>query len=562
MKIISEFYRKEIKNMSKLSMIKKPLTELDTENLYYSKYYIKDGQVYTTVVDGTDVILDYLCSDFTIIKIIYNEDNQNFRYELLLETPNGEKDIVVEKSLFTKRNLENLTAKGFNFESDKIKEVLRFALLQEDEAEKVTEYSYLGFKNNHFWGFSKDTDKKCVNRIKLEQSQFFDKTALNKLLDNAPLLQLAYVISASSAVQSFLGQKIPLSTMVYHFCGDSSQGKTTALMTTSVWGKPTVETGLLSTWNQTEQSLMNLLANNHGVTVALDESSICRFDMTSILYNISQGINRQRLQKNLQQQPTKEWLTTVLSSGESSLLEHTNNNTGLKVRVVEFNEPITLSAEHSNRCKDFFLSNYGHTGREISYYLEHCPLEDYLKAFNEEKTNFLANIPKSEKSPLTERLADSFTVLILTAQILEEYDYNIIPEVIIRLLLYKNQEICKDYNIGQKVLDAICDRIANKKILYSDGSSQFRFSDIEGIISPKNEIILLESTFDKIINSNNFSSKLVCLRALDKMGCIRKQRKDTYFSKITIDKISTKVLIIKLINTNNIDEKGDTDYEI
>lgn len=149
MKIISEFYRKEIKNMSKLSMIKKPLTELDTENLYYSKYYIKDGQVYTTVVDGTDVILDYLCSDFTIIKIIYNEDNQNFRYELLLETPNGEKDIVVEKSLFTKRNLENLTAKGFNFEPDKIKEVLRFALLQEDEAEKVTEYSYLGFKNNH-----------------------------------------------------------------------------------------------------------------------------------------------------------------------------------------------------------------------------------------------------------------------------------------------------------------------------------------------------------------------------------------------------------------------------
>ncbi len=535
--------------MNKLIAFKMALSELNTDNLRFNKYYIKEDSVYTAEVEVAEVTLKYLCSYLKIKKVIFNEDTQNFKYEILLKTPNGEKDVTVDKSVFTSRNLESLTAKGFSFSPDRTKEVLKFALLQEDEAEKITEYSYTGFKNNHFWGFPRDRDKKCVSKIELEQSEFFHKKELNRLLNNAPLLQLAYTISASSAMQSFLSQKLPLQTMLYHFYGDSSQGKTTALLTTSVWSKPTVESGLFSTWNQTELSLMNLLANNFGVTVALDESSICRFDMTSTIYNISQGINRQRLQKNLQQQPTKEWLTTILSSGESPLLELTNHNTGLKVRVVEFGYPVTLSAEHSNECKNFFMNNYGHTGREIVSYLEHCPLDDYVKAYSEEKQNFLANIPEAEMSPITERLADSFTVLILTAQILAEHKYNINPEVIIGLLLNKNQEISKSYNLGQQVLDAICDRIANKKTMYPDCSERFGFTDIEGMTHPDNAVILLESTFNKIIKENDFSSKLVCLRALDKMGCIRRQRKDTYFSKITIDKIPTKVLVVKLYNT-------------
>lgn len=270
------------------------IPDLDKEKISYGKYYYFDNNTYTVDASDSEAELEYLCSDFTITKVIYNEDTQNFKYEMFLETPNGEKEVTVDKSVFTSRNLESLTVKGFSFNPDRTKEVLMLALLQEDDAEKITESSYIGFKNNYFWGYARDKDRKCISRVKLEQSKFFDKKQLNRLLNNAPLLQLAYTISASSAVQSFLGQELPLSTMLYHFYGDSSQGKTTALLTTSVWGKPTVESGLFGTWNQTELSLMNQLANNFGVTVALDESSICRFDLTSTLYNLQQGINRQR----------------------------------------------------------------------------------------------------------------------------------------------------------------------------------------------------------------------------------------------------------------------------
>lgn len=383
------------------------IPDLDKEKISYGKYYYFDNNTYTVDASDSEAELEYLCSDFTITKVIYNEDTQNFKYEMFLETPNGEKEVTVDKSVFTSRNLESLTAKGFSFNPDRTKEVLMLALLQEDDAEKITESSYIGFKNNYFWGYARDKDRKCISRVKLEQSKFFDKKQLNRLLNNAPLLQLAYTISASSAVQSF-------------------------------------------------------------------------------------------------------------------------------------------------------LNNYGHTVREIVSYLEHCPLHDYINAYNEEKQHFLANIPESEKSPLTERLAESFTVLILTAQILAEHKYNINPEVIIGLLLDRNREVSKNYNIGLQVLDAICDRIARNKSHYPDSSPQFGFGDIEGIIYPACEVVLLESTFDKIVQYNGFSSKLVCLRALDKMGCIRRQRSDTYYSKITIDKIPTKVLVVKL---NNL-VKGNDEHEI
>lgn len=317
-------------------------------------------------------------------------------------------------------------------------------------------------------------------------------------------------------------------------------------MTTSVWGKPTVETGLFSTWNQTELSLMNLLANNHGVTIALDESSICRFDMTSTLYNLSQGINRQRLQKNLQQQPTKEWLTTILSIGESSLLEHTNNNTGLKVRAIEFNEPVTLSAEQANKCKTFFLNNYGHTGREIVELIDDFEPQSIIDTFYEERAKFLESVEENDKSPLTERLADNFAILLLTAQMLKMLEYEINYKAIFKILLKKNREISKGYDIGRNVLNAILDRIVSKRSLYPDSNSFFGGTNIEGLIYSNGEVILLESAFNKIVDDNKFSSKIICLRALERMGVLHKQRKDTYFSKRTIDKVPTKVLVLKI----------------
>lgn len=105
------------------------IPDLDKEKISYGKYYYFDNNTYTVDASGSEAELEYLCSDFTITKVIYNEDTQNFKYEMFLETPNGEKEVTVDKSVFTSRNLESLTVKGFSFNPDRTKEVLMLALL-------------------------------------------------------------------------------------------------------------------------------------------------------------------------------------------------------------------------------------------------------------------------------------------------------------------------------------------------------------------------------------------------------------------------------------------------
>lgn len=71
------------------------IPDLDKEKISYGKYYYFDNNTYTVDASGSEAELEYLCSDFTITKVIYNEDTQNFKYEMFLETPNGEKEVTV-----------------------------------------------------------------------------------------------------------------------------------------------------------------------------------------------------------------------------------------------------------------------------------------------------------------------------------------------------------------------------------------------------------------------------------------------------------------------------------
>ena len=75
------------------------------------------------------------------------------------------KTVLIQELINNVANLESLTVKGFSFNPDRTKEVLMLALLQEDDAEKITESSYIGFKNNYFWGYARDKDRKCISRV-------------------------------------------------------------------------------------------------------------------------------------------------------------------------------------------------------------------------------------------------------------------------------------------------------------------------------------------------------------------------------------------------------------
>ena len=125
--------------------------------------------------------------------------------------------------------------------------------------------------------------------------------------------------------------------------------------------------------------------------------------------------------------------------------------------------------------------------------------QSIINTFYEERDKFLESVKEEDKSPLTERLADNFAILLLTAQMLKILEYEINYKAIFKILLKKNREIGKGYDMGRNVLNAVLDRIVSKRSLYPDSNSFFGGTNIEGLIYPSGEIILLESAFDKIV---------------------------------------------------------------
>lgn len=524
------------------------LINADTTILFNQYAVINSGLYSISAEDDTDnCTLYWVCSFITVKQVILNENTQHFNYALALQTAHGEKTCIIPKDTITSRNLEQLTAYGFNFDYHYTNLILKYLTLCEESAECITEYSYVGFKGDSFYGYSKNdnSSKKYTGNIQLCESESYDITLLNSLTENAPMLRFAITVSASSALLGYLGQEIALTTPIIHFYGDTSVGKTTALIAgISVWGKPVLESGMLSTWNQTENALTERLCNNFAVPIALDESSICNFNLTKFIYNLSQGMNRQRLQKNMNQAPTKQWLTTILSSGESSLLEHCNENGGLRVRVFEFNDQISLSASHSNSVKSFCLFNYGYIGKKFVEQLEKATIESMIAVYNECKKSFMSKLNENAILPITDRIADYYSIWIVTAKYLNEMGLCIEPDEITEICLSHHATLEKSYGIGKAVYNAICSRIVAKRNLYPEASA-FDMQSVEGIIFCK-KVAILATAFERILTEEGFTSKLTCLRSLDKLGLIEKQRQDTYYSRRSFKGVQVKVLTINL----------------
>lgn len=179
---------------------------------------------------------------------------------------------------------------------------------------------------------------------------------------NTPL-EFAVVLGASSAVLSHLNNNYPdLKTLIVHMNGQSSQGKTTAAMLAlSVGGNPTSH-GLLKSWNSTQNALMSHLNGLNGIATCFDElSQTHSTNLTSLLYSLAEGKQKDRSTKEGALMETAHWCTTILSTGELSIFNKLDKNLGLRVRILELAQvQWTASASQSEEIKKSASTNYGH----------------------------------------------------------------------------------------------------------------------------------------------------------------------------------------------------------
>jgi len=239
---------------------------------------------------------------------------------------------------------------------------------------------------------------------------------IDKQVHGRPMMELMLAVGCSSALIHPLENLSNLKGLLVHCWGDSSKGKTTGTQVAlSVWGYPeTGSNGLLRTWNATENALVASLRGNWGVAIGFDEASMCRVsDFSSLIYTLAEGQEKARLDDQSNFQASGEWRTTVLSTGEFSLLERASGNTGLRVRMLEIgNRQWTDDAAHADILKDGLRRHYGHAGPKIAEFLRKANWGKIHAVWAKWKSKAVKTLPSN---PFSDRIAGKVAVVLTAA---------------------------------------------------------------------------------------------------------------------------------------------------
>lgn len=201
-----------------------------------------------------------------------------------------------------------------------------------------------------------------------------------------PPLELVLLASLSAIVNGLIGPLTTGENPIFHLCGPSGCGKTTALYAaTSVYGVPyegekryaatngeaICERSVYGSWGATENSTTAQCCGNMGAAIIFNE--LGKFDgkdLTRIVYNLSEGTDKVRLDPKMTSYTSESYATSIISSGEISLLSRcTSKATGLQVRVLEISDQLTDNAEQSRTIKDVCRKHNGHAAPAFAQYI-------------------------------------------------------------------------------------------------------------------------------------------------------------------------------------------------
>lgn len=244
-----------------------------------------------------------------------------------------------------------------------------------------------------------------------------------------PALQLVLVAALSAVIVGLLAIKIPIENPIVHLNLPSGKGKSTAgYVAAATAGKPFDGTmtaidedgkviekqSLYQSWGATDNAMVATQAGNRGVVTVLNElgKSLTK-NMTRLIFDLSEGSDKKRLNTNLKTRISKGYSTTFISTGESSLLEKCDTKLeGLAVRVMEITKPLTKDAEHANRIKDGCYNNCGFAAPKLAQHIIHNGGIDYvLPRYQAWKAKLRASF---QEGPSMERFVEKFAALFVT----------------------------------------------------------------------------------------------------------------------------------------------------
>ncbi|MFC8962660.1 DUF927 domain-containing protein [Bacillus subtilis] len=381
-------------------------------------------------------------------------------------------------------------------------------------------------------------------------------------------LELMVCISISALIIGMLNRsKIGgFDSLIVHLVGSSTTGKTTAgMLGVSLAGSPSPNEGLLQTYNGTKNAMARKLANNHGVLTVLDEATMNLMDsqnLSSFIYELAQNSEKSRLNKDSELKETQTWNTTVVSTGESSILSKANNNEGLRVRLFEFSvDKWTKSAENAENLKKGLLKNYGHIVPEIAKKMLELGPEEVAKMVEDNKEYIQKKMPNSK---FRDRIATKFSLILTAAELFElTYNLELSGDEIVDMLIVQEQKSMTDRDMAPKFYSQLKQYIIRyRRNFKSDTNEVSHPQEIWGKIevsSTETRCFILPIIFDLVVKELGYSDTKILINELKNMGVLihdknKNQKRKFIFSKNEIKQRQ------EVLGQPGYAEKGDYTY--
>lgn len=442
-------------------------------------------------------------------------------------------------------NLQNILKfqkQGLDVLHTNVKDVIAHLRNEEYMAPQKYQHLKLGFdtydsktvfKHYKIYGGNIKSDYVGSYAIKPEGSREKWMKMYYEQVQGCATLELICVISLSATVLGYLGADLGLDSIICHLAGNSSTGKSTAMkLAISMFGYPDVkENGLFTSYNSTANALIKALAGIKGVPVAFDEISMANDkDLCNLVYKLSNGADKSRMNKNSELRSKETWLTTILSNGEEPIVQ-SSHNTGVYNRVFEFdNITWTKDSKNAERIKKVISKNYGFIGTEFVEYIMKQGKNQVYKLYEENKRKLkeIFNQRKVQDN-FTDRRINNHAILMTTAILFEQaFDIQVCKDEMLDILIGVEKESIEKRNFDKTAIDFIYDFIT---ININKFSLSYK---PQGLINPKEpqaehwgKIMVSESNIeveinpvilDKALTKGNFKNAKVVLKQLRDSG--------------------------------------------
>lgn len=513
--------------------------------------YVRTKKYLSKVMDIKDIpFLITFGSSVWVKEKLIDIDTGKVYLKLGYRVGDDEKEKVFDSSILNQWGVKELLTDGIRFYDRNSADVVSYLIMDEENAPVKRVYSKLGwnitddsivFKSGTVHDTKGAPDALYRGNLQLTPHGNLDnwlQMVRSEVLNNTPL-EFVMLLGFAAPILSYLNIKFDIGAMMFNLSNRTSKGKTTAAMlAASVFSNPVLNKGTAITYNSTENAIVQFISEAMGHPIVLDEVAISTCsDFTKLMYTICNGRSKMRLNGDATQKMVHEFNSVIISTAEFDLLND-DSPAGLKARVFEIKDQLTVSADNSDNIKRCIIENYALAGGPFMETVLK-DIENVSEKYETEKKNLISKI--KNKKELTERIFSKLSIIILSCRYFNQtfpdaqIDIDALTDYVIKL----EASISENMSPEDRFLEILKIEYMNnsQRFLQKNGSSNYTVpQNCVGEIIVHNwqtDIVLLEPEFVRICEKYNIGNPKTLLKNLKTLDILEGE-KDRLYKRIVI----------------------------